>query len=152
MGFLDNVRDAAKLAQQIGNIELYEKLIGLQVDAMAMVEENWKLKKRYGASRNKVKALEAKFDLHGSLQFQRGDYYRVNAGLKEGPFCHVCWDIDQRLRRLQSGSHGMTYCLYRDNHRGKNNSLGRSHSLYGISGCLVAIARLNCSSVYVRMS
>ena len=46
MSLIENVKDAAKLVQQLGNIELHEKFIALQSDAMAMADENWTLKER----------------------------------------------------------------------------------------------------------
>ena len=40
MGLIENAKDAAKLVQQIGNVELYEKLVSVQIDAMSLFDEN----------------------------------------------------------------------------------------------------------------
>ena len=44
MGLIDSAKDAAKLVQQIGNIELYEKLVSVEQDAMSLIDENRNLK------------------------------------------------------------------------------------------------------------
>jgi len=40
VGLIENAKDAAKLVQQIGNVELYEKLVSVQIDAMSLLDEN----------------------------------------------------------------------------------------------------------------
>jgi hypothetical protein len=44
MSLIESAKDAAKLVQQVGNIELYEKLVSLQQDALSILDENWRLK------------------------------------------------------------------------------------------------------------
>lgn len=89
MNLYEGIKDAAKVLQKAGNIELYLKLIDLSREALELTEENKKLKEEINDYR-KVKNLEDK------LIFKDNAYY-LN---EEGPYCSTCWDKDKKLIRM----------------------------------------------------
>ena len=122
LGLIDSAKDAAKLVQQIGNIELYEKLVSVQTDAMAMTEENWKLKEEVRSLKDDLRSLKQQIEVQGSLEYTTDGYYQTtDEGERDGPFCSVCWDIDRKLVRQAVGGIQVHYyfCMYCGNHRNK---------------------------------
>lgn len=95
MGALENLKDAVKLAQQLGSIELQQKLIEAQQASLELQEENGKLRKR-------VSELEDATATRASLEFRDDVYWRVGGVGEEGPFCSVCFDVRGKLVRLHT--------------------------------------------------
>ena len=94
MGIVDTLKDVAVLVQKADNIELVKKIIGLQAEIGAMMEENRALKE---TARKLEDALELKTKMH----FDK-DAYWTGAGRKEadGPYCPRCFDVDRRPVRM----------------------------------------------------
>lgn len=99
MSILDDIKSVTKTIQQIDNIELYQKILGLQADIMGLIEENNLLK-------NENNSLKEKLRVKGSLKFEQNRYWIENSdGTKDGPFCSKCWDVDNKLVRLTFYGH-----------------------------------------------
>jgi hypothetical protein len=97
MGILDNAKQVAKAVEEIHNLELYQRVLGLHSDIIELVEENNHL-------RGEIAELKRQHEIKGKLRVVNDPshvYYLYNAqGQKEdGPFCTVCWDIDSKLVR-----------------------------------------------------
>jgi len=88
MGIIENVKEAVAIVQRIDNLDLYRKILDLQAEVTALVEENNALKRRLSVAED--------------LVFRENSYWRTNG---DGPFCCRCWDADSKLIRLivQSG-------------------------------------------------
>lgn len=100
MGIIENVKEAAKLVQQIDNIELYRKILDLQSEAMELIE---KLKRKDEEVLRLRKALELK----GKLIYKNNAYFFEDEnGNKEGPFCTKCFDVDKVQCRLVPDTKG----------------------------------------------
>lgn len=82
MSILENLKEAVTLVQRIDNIELYRKILDLQAEVLALVQENTELKQ-------KARITE-------ELAFRNNSYWRED----KGPFCSRCWDADGKLVRL----------------------------------------------------
>ncbi len=96
MGFLDNIKAVAKTVQQIGNIELYQKILDLKSDAMDMLEENRKF-------RAELEEANQRLNIRDNLRFSFNMYYLPDKdGKRNGPFCSSCYDASQNLIRLHS--------------------------------------------------
>ncbi len=83
MGLIETTKEVVGLLQQIDNLELYRRMIELQQQAYALVDENRVLKERL-ATRDE-------------LTFRKNAYWRGEA---DGPFCSPCWDSKSTLIRL----------------------------------------------------
>ena len=94
MSIIDNVKDLAKLAQEFGKIELYQKAVDLMSQVTELAHENFELK-------HELADLKQRNEIGGSLLFVRNVYWRKIDGKMEGPFCSCCWDAEGKLMRLQ---------------------------------------------------
>lgn len=103
MGIIDSIKTAGTLAKQIGSIEVQQKLIDLQVEALDLIDENRTLKER-------VATLEGKLKTKKSLQFRKNFYWTTaDDGHEEGPFCSHCYDSDRNLIHLHAISNGRDF-------------------------------------------
>lgn len=120
MSILDNAKQVAKAVEEIHNLELYQRVLGLHSDIIELVEENNRL-------RNENAELKKQKEIRGKLCVVNDPdpvYYLFNEARKkeDGPFCTVCWDIDQKLVRPFSyndeGGRGHI-CEYCRSHRSR---------------------------------
>ena len=126
MGILDNAKQVAKAVEEIHNLELYQRVLGLHSDIIELVEENNRL-------RSENTELKKRQEIRGKLRVVDNPghvYYMYNAqGQQEdGPFCTVCWDIDGKLVRPFSysdtgGGRGFI-CEYCRSHRSRQRLPG----------------------------
>ena len=93
---IETFKDVFTLVQKTDNIELINKIIALQTDAMGVMEENRTLK-------DKARALEDALELKGKMQFDKDAYWMGEGRTeKEGPYCSRCFDMDRKpVRMLQ---------------------------------------------------
>jgi hypothetical protein len=110
MGVIDTAKEAVQLVQKIDNIELYQKILDLQSDALKIVEENSTL-------RGKVKELEQAFAVKDTLVFEDNAYFVIKESSKEGPYCTLCWDKDRTLVRKHKDDHDWWWCLIHQKER-----------------------------------
>jgi hypothetical protein len=98
MSIIDQVKDVAKLAQEVGKIELYQKAVELQSQVTELAGQNFELKMSLTEARQQIADLQKTMKLNGKVQFRRGVYYLKNDdGTEDGPFCGRCWDADHLL-------------------------------------------------------
>ena len=80
-------------------IEAQEKIMELREAAMELQEENLKLRER-------VQQLETEMNRSKNLLFEAEMYWLLyEKQEKEGPFCSVCYDKDNKFIRLHDGTH-----------------------------------------------
>jgi hypothetical protein len=94
MGIIDEVKSVAEIARQAGNLPLYERLLGLQKDALEMQEQLANLKREKD---NLSEALARREAL-----VRQGDkyFYASDSEQKEGPVCHKCYVDSGRISLL----------------------------------------------------
>ncbi len=68
MGLIDTAKEAVKLVDQANNLDLYKRLVDLQLEAVEMVEQ-LKIKDE------KIKQLEEALSLQGKLVYRDSAYY-----------------------------------------------------------------------------
>jgi len=90
MSILENVKEVAKAAQEIHNLELYERVLALHSDIIGLVEENNRL-------RDENKKLLETIALRKVMIFRAPFYYQDG---DETPFCPACWEGEQRAAHL----------------------------------------------------
>ena len=102
MGVIETGKDLLTLAQQLGNIEITQKVIELQGQALNVQAELQRLQQENADLKN-VEKIDA--ELH------KGDnYYRRPGARHEGPFCMRCWDVDRKLVHLDVTSYVHPVC------------------------------------------
>lgn len=99
MGFYDVIKDAAKVAKEAGNIDLYAKILEVQEKAMDLQNENDRLKKE-------IETLKNNRETNDALVFRDNEYYLNKDEEEDGPFCSTCWDGNDKLIRLHEGMYG----------------------------------------------
>jgi regulator of replication initiation timing len=82
MGILDNAKQVAKAVEEIHNLELYQRVLGLHSDIIELVEENNRLRAENEEFGKKLH-LREKMDFKEPFYFQEGD---------ATPFCPSCWE------------------------------------------------------------
>ena len=113
MGLYEAIKDGVEVARKADNIEVMKQLLDAQREALDLFEENRALKDR-------IRELEEKQKLQGSLKFRDNQYWREDGETSEGPFCTTCWDVENRLVRMRQGTRSGTgreffycdWCIY----------------------------------------
>lgn len=107
MGIIENAKDAVKLVQKIGNIELHRKILDLQSEAIDLIEQS-KLKDE------KITKLKNALKVKGKMICKDSAYYLIDDKGKiiDGPFCTKCFDTDQdTIRIVAHTTGGQVKCL-----------------------------------------
>lgn len=107
MSIIDVTRDAVALVQKLDNVDLLKKLLDVQREALAMLEENKTLLTR-------IRELEAALEdqntiesIDDNLEADDGVYWRRQDDWLDGPYCTRCWDVTTTLVRCKKEySHG----------------------------------------------
>ena len=95
MGIIDNLKDAAKLAKGLGNMDLYKQILDLQGEALEMQEQlNQKTKR--------ITELEEALAVKENLVFVEPAYYEMDKDGKpiEVPYCQTCFEGEGRAIHL----------------------------------------------------
>lgn len=96
MSLYEGIKDVASIVQKADNIELYQKVIDLQKEALELIEENMLLKDR-------IRQFEDKRSIKTNLIFKNNCYYlKMENDTLDGPFCPTCWDKDSKLIRMRN--------------------------------------------------
>jgi hypothetical protein len=104
MGIIETVKDVATLVQKADNIELYHKILDLQVQIMDLVEQNHSL-------RSELIELRDRSRFEQGLEFRENMYWhKVGPDTYEGPFCSKCWDDEQKAVRFHKQKDGGMWC------------------------------------------
>ncbi|MEW6688059.1 MAG: hypothetical protein AB1452_03100 [Pseudomonadota bacterium] len=100
---LPNYKDIIELIKKGATVEAQEKIMELRETALGLQEENLGL-------REKVRQLEDGLKIKQQLKFERTAYWLIDGQTKDGPFCQRCYDVDQKLVRLQDYD-GSWFCV-----------------------------------------
>jgi len=105
MGIIDTGKDILKLAQQVGSIEIQQKIIELQGQVLAIQEEVQQLRQE-NAELKDVEKVDSELRLHENA------YYRDGVPeTRRGPFCKRCWDVNRKLVNLEPQRNGSHFCI-----------------------------------------
>lgn len=106
MGAIESFKDALKLAQTIGNADLYQKLNAVQMDflelsekARQLQEENHELREQLGRKERMDELLRKRTHRHNA--YWVGD---------DGPYCTGCWDSKDKAVRMRTEENGFAVC------------------------------------------
>jgi hypothetical protein len=95
MSMYDAIKDAVKLAQQVDNVPLYQKILEVQSQLNDLAEE---LKEKSEEIEKLKKALTFKGKIvhKHHLYWEEGEKGQII----DGPFCPKCFDVDQQICRI----------------------------------------------------
>jgi hypothetical protein len=102
MSIIDTVKEVAKVARQINNIELSRQIVLLQTEVLELHDENHRL-------RREVAALTERMQLRERLVFERNFYWIVDDGERDGPYCPRCYDKEREPRRMLAMREGRSF-------------------------------------------
>lgn len=103
MGVVETVKDVAELVQKADNIELYRKLVDLQIQVMEMFAMNRDLQEEN-------RTLRERLAFKADLKFVGNRYIRQTDDGEE-EYCSGCYDSEGKAIRLQStGSTSALWC------------------------------------------
>lgn len=106
MGIVDNIKDAVKLAQTVGNTELYHKLNAVQMDFLELSEKARQLQDENHELREKLRQKE-RLDELLNKRTHRDNAYWVG---DDGPYCTGCWDSKDKAVRMRTEGNGYAVC------------------------------------------
>ncbi len=105
MSIVSEVKDLAGLIQKIGDIELYKKILDLQLSISElsdkMVEQKEEIKRL-----NDIQDITKKMTFREQLYYMDGD---------SEPFCPRCWESGKKAIHLHRNSKGSYRCKNCDN-------------------------------------
>jgi len=55
--------------------------------------------------------LQEQLNLKATLQYEKPYYWKISDEHKDGPFCQKCYDVNDRLVRLQGGENDKWVCF-----------------------------------------
>ena len=110
MAFLGNVRSLTSSIRKLKDPELMDQLITLQTSVIEFQSEQNRLRGRIGELEKENETLKNKLTIHGSLTVNYGAYFPQAGDTRDGPFCTRCWDVDNKLVRLDVSSTGTATC------------------------------------------
>lgn len=95
MSILDDAKIAVKFVQEIGNVELLQRIVNLQSEIVELVQERNDLK-------TKIQDFEERQKQKETLEFRDNMYWEKESNAKtDGPFCSGCFDGSGKTVRLQ---------------------------------------------------
>jgi hypothetical protein len=91
---LPTYKDIVELLKKGATVEAQERIMELREAVLELQEENvaWK---------QKIRELEESLKLKDEMHFDGTVYWRKENANRVGPFCPECFDIEEKLVRLQ---------------------------------------------------
>jgi ribosomal protein L37AE/L43A len=87
--------------EKLGNVQ--DTLFYIREELIKTQDENHTLKEN-------VRELKQKLDEKGKVKYSKPSYWVVEGDAKDGPFCQKCYDVDNKLVRLQGGNNDEWHC------------------------------------------
>ena len=104
-----------KIATELNNIQ--SLTLKLQSEQVNIHEQNMKLREDLIIEKEKsqrlsvlVKKLESQLEVKGKIQYEKPSYWLIDGDQKDGPFCQRCYDVENRLVRLQGDDYDYWRC------------------------------------------
>jgi hypothetical protein len=104
MALFEDLKSVAKIFQEAGKIDLYEKILSIQQELLDM-QENLRLKDET------IRELNKELKLKGEMSFERNAFWRTQPnGDLEGPYCPGCWGDKGKLVHMVERSADIVKC------------------------------------------
>src|SRR5262245_56084994 len=106
MGAIDNIKDVAKLLQALGNVDLIQKMIGVQSDFLELLDKNHRLQEENRDLRERIRVNLKQDELLAKRRHQHNTYWVET----DGPYCTGCWDSKDKVVRMATWCNGHAEC------------------------------------------
>jgi hypothetical protein len=94
-----------EILQKTGNLDAQRKILDLQQEQIEADGEILRL-------REENARLKHQAELKQKLKYEAPYYVAIDGDTRDGPFCQHCYDVNERLVRLQPwGGAGAWHCL-----------------------------------------
>ena len=90
MSIVSDFKEIGKFLQQMGNVDLYNKLIENQEKIIEILDKNHDLKEEN-------RRLKEDLEIKNSLIHEKNIYWLEKDNEKIGPFCTKCYDDERKL-------------------------------------------------------
>lgn len=107
-GTLLNAKIDAEAKQRVS--DFVEKLGNVQDALFYIREELIKVQDENQNLKSKIKNLEEKLRIKDKLIYEKSYYWLDDNGVKSGPFCQRCYDVNSNLVHLQGGNNDAWHC------------------------------------------
>ena len=95
MSTLENLKELANLAQKLGNIDLYRKIVELEGEVIELTREKRVLEEENANLRSKIKRAT-------TMKFKEPFWYADGDSV---PHCPNCWEANERAIHLTYKGH-----------------------------------------------
>ena len=103
IGF-DELKSVAGVLQEAGKIEQYKQILEVQKELIDMQKKITDLEKENIILKNKL-------EIKDNLIFENNAYWiKKDDGLKDGPFCSRCWDVEKNTVRMAPDLNKAFHC------------------------------------------
>lgn len=103
MSLSDNIKSIISTIRKYKDPELMDQVVNLQKSVLGLQE-------RVGELEKENQLLKKKMNVQESLVVEHQVYFSKKADKKDGPFCTRCWDMDNKLLRLEVLQNGIARC------------------------------------------
>lgn len=105
MSVYDMAKDAVKIAQKADNIELVQKILDIQKEALEMQDTIQGKNEEIGILRSEINKLEDVIATRDAYVLDRGVYWLVDDTEREQPFCPTCKakDVIVPMQKVRDG-------------------------------------------------
>jgi hypothetical protein len=90
MGIIENAKDVAALVKGIGDMDLYKKILALEMEIMELTRDK-------ARSDGRIEELERMLHFKENLTFDAPFYWRAG---DKAPYCPGCWDERHKAVRV----------------------------------------------------
>jgi hypothetical protein len=116
MGVLENLKDAALVAQKVGQIALHKQILQAEDEVREITREKRRLE-------DKVETLEKSLKLRAAMTYNAPVYYQKGDAT---PFCAPCYEKDGHAIHLIKDYKGSWFCRVCKNQFGSPEDDGPS--------------------------
>ncbi|MBN2734758.1 MAG: hypothetical protein JXQ82_07880 [Methanomicrobiaceae archaeon] len=111
MSFYEALKDAASLAKKVDNIELYQKLLDLQAQALDIQSDNSEKQKRINELESEISRLKEvqKINAEDVVQDTNYPFFTLESEGNKIKYCSNCWRNNGKIVQFSSpnGVHRM---------------------------------------------
>jgi hypothetical protein len=93
-----------------GKIDLTQQVIDLQQTLLALLAENAELTARTLELSRERDAARALLEVRDAFAFDQNAYWRIEAEVRDGPYCSRCFDAENKAVRLTQNTTNVGAC------------------------------------------
>ena len=104
MGILETIKEVARIAKRVGDIELTNTIIELQGQLLDMQDTMVNLRQENETLKKENEDLKNQLETSKDVMLYKGFAYNKKDKLNRGPFCLACWNQRKTLNPVNKVS------------------------------------------------